>query len=223
MKDYCLDTLTKSRQDLQKAVDRWRLRHQKLFPQSPLHSQADHPENERLELPSSYKPGCFQRFGLSALAHLEYEIRLGHAYDAIDDIRSAIHIYNVSNYEKRTQVFGQRPTTRAWAVLNTLKANIRDCAQRYRTSYSALLTLGLPQNSELKPIRDQDLWGKDVTSVSKQGDSKRKEPWYWVIGKPKDLPDNAWELECKSSLMCSYNSLPSLSGACSLVPHASRS
>lgn len=199
-KDFCLETLNKSRQDLQKSIDQWHIHHRKLFPLTPPHPQADHPENEKLELPSSFNAGCFQPFGISILARLEYDIRLGHAYDAIDDIRSAIHIYNPSSHEKRKQMFSQRSTTRAWAVLNSLKDNIRDCAKRYHLSFSVLLVLGLPQGSELKPIRDHDLWGKDLTSVSKQGDSKRKEPWYWVIGKPKDLSDNAWELECASSL-----------------------
>jgi hypothetical protein len=198
--DYCPDALSNNRQDLQKAINKWRSRYQKLFPRSPPHPLADHPENEILELPSSYNANCFQQFDLTTLARLEYEIRLGYAYDSIDDIRSAIHIYNVSNHEKRTQVFGQRPTTRAWAVLNSLRDNIRECANRYRLSYSALVTLGLPGDSELKPIGDQDLWGKNMTSTSKQGDSKRKEPWYWVIGKPRDLSDDAWELECTSSL-----------------------
>lgn len=38
---------------------------------------------------------------------------------------------------------------------------------------------------------------RDMMTAGKQGNSKRKEPWYWVIGKPRELSDDAWELECK--------------------------
>lgn len=192
------DTLDNSRRDLRKAIDQWRTRYHQLFPRVSPHPPADHPESEILGLPSSYNAEDRQQFGLNTLATLEYDVRLGHAYDAIDDIRTAIHIYNASCQEKKTQVFGQRPQTRAWTILNSLKNDTRECAKRYRLSYSALLTLGLPKDSELKPIRDDDLWGKDVTSMTKQGDSKCKEPWYWVVGKPRDISDDAWELECKS-------------------------
>ncbi len=193
--DFCLNALNDSRRDLRKTIDQWRIRYRELFPQVFPHITTDYPENDTLELPSSYSKDCIRHFGLNALAQFEHEIRLGHAYDTIDDIRSAIHIYNATTHEKRTQVFGQRPGTRAWQILTSLKNDVRECAKRYRLSYTALLALGLPQDSELKPIKDDQLWGKDMTSVSKQGDSKLKEPWYWVIGKPKELSDGAWQLE----------------------------
>ncbi len=198
--DFCLDTLKDSRRDLRKAIDQWRIRYRQLFPQVFPHITTDYPENDTLELPSSYNEECIKGFGLNVLAQFEHEIRLGHAYDAIDEIRSAIHIYNAAVHEKSTQVFGQRPCTRAWQILTSLKNDVRDCANRYRLSYVALCALGLPQNSELKPIKDDELWGKSMTSMSKQGDSKLKEPWFWVIGKPKDLSDGAWQLECESLL-----------------------
>jgi hypothetical protein len=192
------DTLNNDRRDLHKAIDQWRTHYHQLFPQVSPHPPADYPENEILELPSSYNAKDRQQFGLGTLANFEYEVRLGHAYDTIDDIRTAIHVYNATCHEKKTQVFGQQPQTRAWAIVNSLKNDTRKCAKRYQLSYSALLALGLPKDSELKPIRDEDLWGKDVTSMTKQGDLKRKEPWYWVIGKPRDISDDAWEMECKS-------------------------
>lgn len=198
-KDNCPDTLDENRRDLRKDIGHWRARYLQLFPRAPPHTSADHPENEVLELPSSYDTNHLESFGLSTLAKFEYEIRLGHAYDAIDDIRTAIHIYNFSSREKQTQLSGQRSGTRAWTVLNSIKNDARDCAKRYRRSYSALLTLGLPKDSELKPIGDQDLWGKDMSLMTKQGDSTRKEPWYWVIGKPRDISSDTWELECTSA------------------------
>ncbi len=194
--------MDESRHDLREAIDQWRVRYRVLYPNVLPHNAAGHPENDTLELPSSYDLFHRQNFNLNTLSRFEYEIRLGHAYDAIDDLRNAIHIYNASNREKKTHVYGQQPGTRAWGILNSLKDDIRECAKRYQSAYANLLTLGLPSNSELKLINDGDLWGKDMTSTRKQGDSRRKEPWYWVIGKPKDLTEVAWELEREFPLFC---------------------
>lgn len=189
--------MNKNRRELREATDKWRLCYRDLYPNLLPHITAGQPENDKLELPSSYSTVQRQQSGIETLAEFEYEIRLGYAYDAIDDLRTTIHIYNASVREKKSQVFGQHPATRAGAILTSLKDDIRDCAKRYRLSYTALQALDLPENSELKPIGDDDLWGKDMTSTSKPGDSKRREPWYWVIGKPRDLSDAAWELECE--------------------------
>lgn len=159
------------------------------------HVSTEFPENETLELPSSYGIEQAQQYGLHALAQFESQLRLGRAYDAIDDLRTAIHLYNMGHHEKRNEVFGQRPNTRASAALRSLRQDIHDCARRYNSSYSALVALGLPKNSELKPISEKELWGKDMTLTGRLGDSKRKEPWYWVIGKPKDISDSAWGQE----------------------------
>lgn len=197
VKDTCQDTVNDRRLDLRKATDYWRTRYRTQFPQAFPHISTGNPENEVLKLPSSYAPDLRQQLSLGDLALFEYEIRLGHAYDSIDDIQTAIHVYNASSHKKRTEVFGQKPATRAWGIINNLKNDICECSKRYTLSYTALLALGLPSNSELKPIRDDDLWGKDMTSVSKQGSSKCKEPWFWVIGKPRDLSNDAWEFECR--------------------------
>ncbi len=148
-----------------------------LYPNALPHIAADHSENDTLELPLSYNPFDRQKFNRDTLARFEYEIRLGHAYDAIDDPRNAIHIFNASAREKKTHVYGQQPGTRARGILSSLKDDIHECAKRYQLTYTNLLTLGLPNNSELKPINDNDLWGNDMTSTRKQGDSRRKEPW----------------------------------------------
>jgi len=191
--------LNKNRHDLCEAIGKWRSHYYKLYPNTSRHAATTHPEDAKLKLPSSYDAPQGQQSSTKTLAEIEYEIRLGYAYDAINDLRTTIHIYNASVREKKSQVFGQHPATRASAILTSLKDDIRDCAKQYRLSYKALQALGLPKNSELKPIGDDDLWGKDMTSMAKPGDSKRREPWYWVIGKPRDLSDAAWELECEHS------------------------
>lgn len=80
--------------NLRKAIDQRHSCYRKRFSQAFLHVSIGHPENETLELPSSYALDLRRQFVLGGLASLEYEIRLDHAYDSVDDIRTAIHIYN---------------------------------------------------------------------------------------------------------------------------------
>jgi hypothetical protein len=159
---------------------------------------ADTPENDVLELPSSYTIPEIQQYHLIDPGRVEYNARMGHAYDAINDMRSCIHIYNACSLTKRIDVFGQRAATRAWAILNELRNDIRECATRYRIAFDALRKLGLPETSELQALSDDQLWGKDMTSARKPGDMKRKEPWFWSVGKPRNYTDSQWELECTS-------------------------
>lgn len=220
---FCPDKLSDSRQVLYNAIDEWRTRYRELFPRALPHPPTDFPENVKLELPSSFNSDHTQQIGLHTIAQVEFGIRLGQAYDAIDDIRTAIHIYNASSRERRTQVFGQRLGTRACTVLLSLKQDIRDSAKQYQSVYSCLVALGLPEDSELKPISEKELWGKDMTSTTKIGDSKQKEPWYWVIGKPKNISNSTWGLERKYFLFNAYFYYLFLSsGTCPLVPYTSR-
>ncbi|KAJ3556266.1 hypothetical protein NP233_g12018 [Leucocoprinus birnbaumii] len=194
-KDSDPQTLGEARQDLGLSISSWRTTLRKLVPSAQLHPAADFPENDILELPSSYSFHEIHSANLITLARFEFHIRLGHAYDGIDDIRSTIHIYNACALSKRIDLYGQTAATRAWTILYSLKSDIRECTKRYRLAFTALSRLGLPATSELKSIQDSDLWGKDMTSLHKQGDSKRQEPWFWVIGKPKGHSDEQWQLE----------------------------
>ncbi|KAJ3554489.1 hypothetical protein NP233_g12411 [Leucocoprinus birnbaumii] len=119
-----------------------------------------------------------------------------------DNIHTTIHIYNACALTKRIDVFSQEGNTRSWTVLNTLKDDICQCAKRYRLAFQALTRLGLPTDSELKPVGDNDLWGKDMMSLRKKGNSKREEPWFWLIGKPKECTDEQWQLEYQVHWFC---------------------
>ncbi|KAJ3573929.1 hypothetical protein NP233_g2102 [Leucocoprinus birnbaumii] len=194
-KNHNIQAIAESRRDLRSAIESWRNELRKIYPTLRPLGLSDYPENDTIELPSSYTIPEIHEYKIADFAQLEFTVRLGIAYDTIDDIRTTIHIYNASKLVKRTEVFGQGPATRAWTILNGLKNDIRECAKRYQQSYHGLCRLGLPQSSELKPVTEQDLWGKDMSSTKKKGDSKQEEPWFWVIGKPSDISDDQWKLE----------------------------
>ncbi|KAJ3565721.1 hypothetical protein NP233_g7455 [Leucocoprinus birnbaumii] len=194
-KNHNTQALSESRSDLRSAIETWRRELRTIYPDIPPLGSSAYPEMDTLELPSSYSMLKIHEYNIAEFARLEFTIRLGVAYDAIDDIRSTIHIYNACKLVKRTEVFGQGPATRAWTILNGLKGDIRECAKRYQQTFQGLRQLGLPDTHELQQITEQDLWGKDMSSTKKKGDSKRAEPWFWIIGKPGNISDEEWKLE----------------------------
>ena len=65
-----------------------------------------------------------------------------------------------------------------------------------------MLSLGLSEtDSHWRELRDNELWGKNVTVVRSMGDSKRCNPWFWQVVAPRGLSkekEEEWSLESKS-------------------------
>ena len=146
------------------------------------------PENEDLQLPSSFSETFRTAYGLSHLAKIEYALREGQAHDALESIRKAIKIFNHNLDIKKSFVFGQHANTRAQVFLKQLAADKVSGADKYRRTRVALLKLGLAENDPvLQNLHDDQLWGKDTSHMSQLGDSKIQDPWFWSVGRPSGL------------------------------------
>jgi hypothetical protein len=157
------------------------------------------PELTNLFLPSSFQGSSDH--GVTELAKLEYELRLGQAYDALDEVRTKIKIFNANLAFKKDNVFGQRPNTRAQQYLKTLSADKVNAADKYRQARQALLNLGLSKDDQsLRPLHDHELWGKNASCLARLGDTKKEEPWFWAVGMPSKLSEaeqTEWSVECE--------------------------
>lgn len=157
------------------------------------------PETEDLLLPSSLNQPLRTALGLDLLAIFEFALRKGQAHNALADLRLAIKTFNANLDFKTAFVHGQKPNTRAQAYLATLHQEKLDAAARYQRAYSALVHLGLsPNNLSLQPLSDNQLWMKDVSKKARVGDSRKQDPWYWLVGRPSGLSpleESAWSVE----------------------------
>ncbi len=139
------------------------------------------------------------KYGLDHLGQIEYNLREGRAHDALDEVRTAIKIFNHNLDFKKTYVHGQGPNTRAQDFLRTLVNDKISGAEKYRTERKALLALGLPKdNPVLQDLRDNQLWAKDASKPARLGDSRREDPWFWHVGRPSGLTEkekNEWDIE----------------------------
>jgi len=68
-------------------------------------------EDEDLLLPSSLNQPTRTALGLDGLATIEYQLREGHAHDALADLRLAIKTYNANVKFKQEFVWHQRANT----------------------------------------------------------------------------------------------------------------
>ena len=160
------------------------------------------PEKEELMLPSSFDQHMHESLGLTSLAAIEYQLREGQAYDALEDVREKIKIFNANLDFKKANVFGQRANTRAQAFLSQLSADKVSGAEKYRVARRALIRLGLSESdTSLQELHDDQLYGKDASRPARLGDSKKEDPWFWMVGRrsgatPKE--QNDWSLERQS-------------------------
>jgi len=199
------DSLLKMRVKLRQDLIDWRKRQHNYCPS--LKDRIDavdptSPELENLFLPSSFQRSSDRKkLGLAELAELEYELRLGQAYDALDDLRTKIKIFNTNLDFKKHNIFGQQSNTRARQYLQTLSVDKVSAADKYRQARQALLILGLSKTDQsLRPLHDHELWGKDTSHLAQLGDTKREEPWFWTVGIPSQLSKSEqteWSVECE--------------------------
>jgi hypothetical protein len=160
------------------------------------------PEKEELMLPSYFDQHMHESLGLTSLAAIEYQLREGQAYDALEDVREKIKIFNANLDFKKANVFGQRANTRAQAFLSQLSADKVSGAEKYRVARRALIRLGLSESdTSLQELHDDQLYGKDASRPARLGDSKKEDPWFWMVGRrsgatPRE--QNDWSLERQS-------------------------
>jgi hypothetical protein len=197
--------ILKARQTLQQELVTWRQSQFDFCPLLKLSINAVDPmspEHEKLLLPSSFNQVLRERLGLTTLAVIEYQLREGQAYDALDDLCEKIKIFNVNLDFKKKNVFGQGANTRAQAFLKQLAADKVNAADKYRIAYRALKSLGLSGSDlSLQALHDNQLFGKDASRLATLGDSKREDPWFWTAVRPSNLSPKEqadWSLECKA-------------------------
>lgn len=185
-----------ARSTLREAIDDWRSLQREMCPSVfRFHKPRQHPEKEGLLLPSSFDKSNREHLDIAELANLEFEVRLGQAYDAIDSLRTAVYVFNAAKGKKIQDIRGTAACTRANVILRNLQNDKYGCAKVYHLAYTALLSLGLPDSSELRPLPNNELWGRDMMTVHQPGASTNPEPWWWVVGKPPNESDEAWYIE----------------------------
>ncbi|KAJ7238319.1 hypothetical protein B0H12DRAFT_995256, partial [Mycena haematopus] len=155
-------------------------------------------EKESMFLPSCFPAQTRSELSMEALAQVEYELRQGQAFDALDEARTAIRTYSFNLGLKKASIHGVGATTKAQNFLKTLSNDIQVAADTYRRARTALVMLGMAENDPvLKPLDRKDLTIKGMMRAN-IGDSKKADSWIWTTGRGVDLDpeeEAEWEAE----------------------------
>ena len=65
-----------------------------------------------------------------------------------------------------------------------------------------LIRLGLSESdASLQELHNDQLYGRDASRPARLGDSKKEDPWFWMVGRWSGLTlkeQTDWSLECES-------------------------
>ncbi|KAJ7652179.1 hypothetical protein DFH06DRAFT_995441 [Mycena polygramma] len=162
--------------------------------------EVESPEKEALFLPSQFSTSERDELRLTVLANVEYTLRKGKAYNALETIRTAIQTLNHNLTVKKAAVHGTGANTRGQNFLKTLMNDIQIAGTPYRYTQAALVKLGLPDDDPvLQPLLREHLRGKDG-KAQVAGQSKESDPWIWRAARPSHLSaeqEKEWNTESK--------------------------
>lgn len=139
-----------------------------------------HAEMLPLLLPSQIPP--------SALCHptlldYEWQLREGQAHEALDNLRLHLRLRSYLTTFKNQWVRGQRPTTRARSIIETVQQNINSDSTTYRAARNALVALAARLgksgwDSILRELLDGDI--RTITSGEMfETEGHRTMSWIW--------------------------------------------
>jgi len=212
--DTSEDALASAHLKLRRDLNNWHKTQLGIYPQ--LQDELDdinleEPEKEKLLIPSDFTNTQRGSLRIQELARVEYSLREGQAYDALDKVRLAIQTFNYNVKFKTNNVRRQNANTRVQRFLLSLSNDKVNAADKYQRVRTALLALGLSADDKLlRPLLNDDLWCKNENAPAAQGDAKTKDPWYWMVGRPSGLSpveEAEWQIESKQTPVFSYDSL----------------
>lgn len=146
------------------------------------------PEDEPLLLPSNFSLSFRKYLGMDLATKIEKDLCIGRAHERLEEVRMAIQTYNHHIALKTREVRSQHHITREKDLQNNLIFEIQKPAYHYNKTHEMLLNLGLSSDDPtLRPLKDNELWAKNIALRSQPGDSRLEDPWIWNVATPSGL------------------------------------
>lgn len=140
----------------------------------------------RITLPSSFNDAQRQVLGLSRLAKIEIDLRIGHGHDALDKLRKALGVRSFLTRQTRSQQSGYSSYTRGQAEIRRAQSVVKQWGHTYRRNWDALVALDInPSDPMLKGL--QELKSSDLKLLGAWLDDEQYRnpqsnlPWIWRV------------------------------------------
>ncbi|EIW59005.1 uncharacterized protein TRAVEDRAFT_123934, partial [Trametes versicolor FP-101664 SS1] len=146
---------------------------------------------EVLGLPSDFNASEIEHYSLNLLATYELKIRVGLAFDQLEEVRQSVRHASAFLDSKETHAQGTKEHTRANTKISKSRELSRRLADRYNHNVGCINTLrrildpqgassGSDMSSCLKLINKQkDLLISDLRAARTNGESKQSRSWIW--------------------------------------------
>ncbi|KAG9041944.1 hypothetical protein FS837_011550 [Tulasnella sp. UAMH 9824] len=144
----------------------------------PLVQRSSDPAKDDIFLPSRLSPEEINELELLDLLKVEMQLRTGHAYDCIKELRNALAMRSFWSRHTNSQHSSQTKTTKGMSSLQSSTARLKETARAYNTCYN-WLTKRSPETAEKFGLRA--LRNTDLTLLTEWQESK--------VYRPTDLPD----------------------------------
>lgn len=120
------------------------------------------PEEEELKLSSAFTLEMRHLLGLAKLGDIEYNLREGQAYDALQSLHQVIQEFNYNLLDKRGNAHGVQATLRSESFLSLFTADKHAAAAKYKVARQALISLGLSEDDPIwRPFTRYRAVGKE--------------------------------------------------------------
>lgn len=146
--------------------------------------RAGDPSQDDILLPSRLTEEEVQHFGLAPLLNEEMQLRVGHAYDSIVDLKNALGRQSFWSHHIKSQYSSQTKKTKGQANYQASVARVREAARAYNTCYNWIAKRSPITAAKfgLRPLLNTDLvllseW-KDRKAYKR---NHSRLPWIWRL------------------------------------------
>jgi hypothetical protein len=147
----------------------------------------EEPEVQILYLPSDFpNDGSRERLKINKLGQVELELRKGEAYDAVEEVRTAVKHINGLTYKKQSSVRQSGPNTRTKEMIDDIKRRRDASIEKYTFSRNALMNLGFAQtgpNDDFPELTVDDAVMKYAERPHALGDGSKGMAAIWRAAK----------------------------------------
>lgn len=143
------------------------------------------PEQYPLWLPSSLqgRASCD-----STLQEIEWQLRIGQAHDALEELRQALRSRCYMLRFKDRFLRGQGANTRARNCLKAVDVKVEQSAAKYRAAYNAFQELShllekttSGWNKSLRLLKDEDIRSMTAGTEDRESEGRRRLSWIWIV------------------------------------------
>ncbi|KIO33174.1 hypothetical protein M407DRAFT_18033 [Tulasnella calospora MUT 4182] len=167
---------------------------------APLVQRSSDPAKDDIFLPSRLSPEDVLQRRVSDLLKVEMQLRIGHAYDCIKELRNALAMRSFWSRHTNSQHSSETKKTKGMSSLQSSTARMKEAARAYNTCYEWIAKCS-PESAKkfgLHPLLNSDLSLLTEWQESKVYRRKNNRlPWIWSLRPlaPSDLPDvdKDWE------------------------------